>query len=71
MSPLLSLAYLVASVLFILCLRGLSSPESARRGILMGEIGMFIAVVESRLAVGSSARINSGLLAKALAMATR
>jgi NAD(P) transhydrogenase subunit beta len=38
-------SYLVASVLFILCLRGLSSPESARRGILLGEIGMLIAVV--------------------------
>ena len=45
MSPLLSLAYLVASVLFIMCLKGLSSPESARRGILMGELGMLIAVV--------------------------
>ena len=49
MSPLLSLAYLVASVLFILCLRGLSSPESARRGILMGEIGMAIAVIATLL----------------------
>ena len=38
-------SYLVASVLFILCLRGLSSPESARRGILLGEIGMLIAVL--------------------------
>ena len=45
MTPLLSLAYLVASILFILCLRGLSSPESARRGILLGELGMLIAVV--------------------------
>jgi NAD(P) transhydrogenase subunit beta len=49
MSPLLSLAYLIASVLFILCLRGLSSPESARRGILMGEIGMFVAIVATLL----------------------
>jgi len=40
MTPLISLAYLVASVLFILCLKGLSSPESARRGILLGELGM-------------------------------
>jgi NAD(P) transhydrogenase subunit beta len=45
MSPMLSLAYLVASVLFILCLRGLSSPEGARRGIVLGEVGMLIAVV--------------------------
>ena len=49
MTPLLSLAYLVASILFILCLRGLSSPESARRGIVMGEVGMFIAVVATLL----------------------
>ena len=45
MSPFISLAYLVASILFILCLRGLSSPESARRGIFLGELGMFVAVV--------------------------
>lgn len=38
-------AYLVASVLFILGLRGLSSPTSARRGVVLAEIGMFIAVV--------------------------
>jgi len=44
-NPYISLAYLVASILFILCLRGLSSPEQARRGILLGELGMLIAVV--------------------------
>ncbi|HZU81489.1 MAG TPA: NAD(P)(+) transhydrogenase (Re/Si-specific) subunit beta, partial [Polyangiaceae bacterium] len=42
-------SYLVASVLFILCLRGLSSPESGRRGIFLGELGMFIAVVATLL----------------------
>ncbi len=40
-----NLAYLVASVLFILCLRGLSSPEQAKRGVFLGELGMLIAVV--------------------------
>ena len=45
MTPLISLAYLVASVLFILCLKGLSSPESARRGILLGELGMLVAIL--------------------------
>ncbi len=49
MTPLLSLAYLVASILFILCLKGLSSPESGRRGILLGEIGMLVAVVATLL----------------------
>ncbi len=40
-----ALAYLVASVLFIFALKGLSSPESARRGNLFGIIGMVLAVV--------------------------
>ena len=39
------LAYLVAGVCFILALRGLSSPESSRRGNLTGILGMGIAVV--------------------------
>jgi H+-translocating NAD(P) transhydrogenase subunit beta len=37
--------YLVAGVLFILALRGLSNPESSRRGNLFGMIGMTIAIV--------------------------
>src|ERR1700758_1836585 len=39
-----ALAYLVAGVLFILALRGLSNPETSRRGNLFGMIGMAIAV---------------------------
>ena len=39
-----ALLYLVAGVLFILALRGLSSPESSRRGNMFGMIGMAIAV---------------------------
>ncbi|HEY7958426.1 MAG TPA: NAD(P)(+) transhydrogenase (Re/Si-specific) subunit beta [Sphingomicrobium sp.] len=39
------LAYLVAGVCFILALRGLSSPESSRRGNRIGMIGMAIAVL--------------------------
>jgi len=38
------LAYLIAGVCFILALRGLSSPESSRRGNRLGMIGMTIAV---------------------------
>ncbi|WP_260483828.1 NAD(P)(+) transhydrogenase (Re/Si-specific) subunit beta [Sphingomicrobium flavum] len=38
-------AYLVAGVCFILALRGLSSPESSRRGNTYGMLGMGIAVV--------------------------
>jgi NAD(P) transhydrogenase subunit beta len=41
----LALWYLAASVLFILALKGLSSPISARRGNLFGVIGMAIAVL--------------------------
>jgi NAD(P) transhydrogenase subunit beta len=40
-----ALAYLVASVFFILALKGLSSPLTARRGNLFGMVGMAIAVV--------------------------
>jgi NAD(P) transhydrogenase subunit beta len=46
MSPnLSSLLYLVAGVLFILALRGLSHPTTSRQGNLFGMIGMGIAVV--------------------------
>lgn len=40
-----ALAYLAAAILFILALKGLSSPVSARRGNLFGMVGMTIAVV--------------------------
>ena len=45
MSPdLVALLYLIAGVLFILALRGLSSPESSRQGNTYGMIGMAIAI---------------------------
>src|SRR4051812_43944897 len=37
--------YLVAGVLFILALRGLSSPVTSRQGNLFGMVGMAIAIV--------------------------
>ncbi len=40
-----SLAYLTSSVLFILALRGLSHPETARQGLNFGMIGMGIAIL--------------------------
>src|SRR4051812_40113299 len=40
-----ALLYLVAGVLFILALRGLSGPESSRRGNTFGMVGMTIAVL--------------------------
>jgi NAD(P) transhydrogenase subunit beta len=39
-----ALLYLLSSVCFILALRGLSSPESARRGNILGMLGMALAV---------------------------
>jgi NAD(P) transhydrogenase subunit beta len=39
-----ALLYLLAGVLFILALRGLSSPESSRHGNIFGMVGMAIAV---------------------------
>jgi len=47
-----ALAYLVSAILFILALRGLSSPESSRRGNVMGMLGMAIAVVVTILDPG-------------------
>ena len=44
-TSLIQVAYLAASVLFILGLKGLSSPETARRGNLLAAIGMLLAVV--------------------------
>ncbi len=43
-ADLAALAYLLCGVLFILALRGLSSPVTSRRGNQMGMIGMAIAV---------------------------
>jgi H+-translocating NAD(P) transhydrogenase subunit beta len=43
-ADLAALLYLIAGVLFILALRGLSSPETSRRGNLFGMLGMLIAV---------------------------
>ncbi|MEE2688853.1 MAG: NAD(P)(+) transhydrogenase (Re/Si-specific) subunit beta [Pseudomonadota bacterium] len=37
-------AYLISSILFIMALRGLSSPETARSGNVFGIIGMLIAI---------------------------
>jgi len=45
-----SLAYLTASILFILALRGLSHPETARRGLTYGMAGMTLAIVTALLA---------------------
>ena len=42
--PLIELAYLAATALFILALKWMSSPATARRGVRCGEAGMLLAV---------------------------
>ncbi len=58
MSPnLAAIAYLVSGVLFILALRGLSSPVTSRRGNQMGMVGMALAVTVTLIAL-----LNTGAL---------
>ncbi len=48
-----TLVYIFAGMLFILSLRGLSTQESARRGNLLGAIGMLLALVVTGVALGT------------------
>jgi NAD(P) transhydrogenase subunit beta len=50
---LLAIFYLISGVLFILALRGLSSPETSRQGNLFGIIGMIIAIGVTFLSIGN------------------
>ena len=45
----IALAYLLAASLFILGIKYMSSPATARKGNLLGSIGMFIAIVVTLL----------------------
>ena len=51
--------YLISGILFILALRGLSSPETSRQGNVFGIIGMIIAIVVTVLSVGN---FSTGLI---------
>ena len=52
MTPnLAALLYLISGVLFILALRGLSSPETSRKGNLFGIFGMLLAIVVTFLSI--------------------
>jgi NAD(P) transhydrogenase subunit beta len=51
--------YLVSGVLFILALRGLSSPETSRQGNFFGILGMVIAITVTFLSVEN---FSSGLI---------
>jgi NAD(P) transhydrogenase subunit beta len=46
---LLTLIYIVAAALFILSLKWLNTPATARRGVRVGELGMLLAVVGTLL----------------------
>ncbi len=50
---LLAIFYLISGVLFILALRGLSSPETSRQGNLFGIIGMSIAIGVTIISTGN------------------
>ena len=52
-SNLSAIFYLISGILFILALRGLSSPETSRRGNLFGILGMIIAITVTFLSIGN------------------
>ena len=63
-----ALAYLASGVLFILALRGLSSPESSRIGNRRGMIGMAIAIVTTLLVSRATDALTLGMIAAGLAI---
>ena len=50
--------YLVSGILFILALRGLSSPDTSRQGNYFGIAGMIIAIVVTFLSIGNLSLIH-------------
>ena len=58
-----ALAYLVSGVLFILSLRGLSSPETSRRGNTLGMVGMALAVAVTLATLWSTGTLDPLTLA--------
>ena len=54
MSSSVSLAYLLSGICFIMALRGLASPETARQGNLFGVFGMAVAVITTLFLIETS-----------------
>ena len=81
----IELSYIVASVLFILGLRGLSHPDTARRGMHLAELGMLLAIIGTLvnreivsyewilagLLIGSAIGVPMGLMVPMTAMPQR
>src|ERR1700760_3355253 len=63
-----ALLYLVSGVLFIMALRGLSSPVSSRAGNRNGMIGMAIAIATTLWVAGVADGLTIGLIAGGLAL---
>lgn len=61
---LLTMAYIIAAILFILSLSGLSNQETARKGNYYGMIGMTIAIIATAFLVGEATAY--GILAGAV-----
>jgi H+-translocating NAD(P) transhydrogenase subunit beta len=64
MTSIVSLAYLISGICFIMALRGLASPETARNGNLFGIFGMALAIVTTLFLVEVS---SLGFIALAIA----
>ncbi len=67
-ASLAAVLYLISGVLFILALRGLSSPASSRQGNIFGMVGMAIAIVTTLLVAGVSDWVSWVLIIGGLAI---
>jgi NAD(P) transhydrogenase subunit beta len=63
-----ALSYLVSGVLFILALRGLSSPETSRGGNLRGMIGMALAIATTLWVADVTDGVTWGLIVAGIAI---
>ena len=61
-----SLLYLVSGVLFVLALRGLSSPTTARQGNYFGMAGMLVAVVTTLTVMDTQSLTHGALSSQVL-----
>src|SRR3954470_20141156 len=69
MNPnLVALLYLIAGILFVLALRGLSSPETSRQGNLCGMLGMLIAILTTLASHPPEGGVAWGLVLAGIAL---